>query len=107
MSTKCTHLDQIEIVEPRTPDGCEECLQIGSSWVELRLCQSCGHVGCCDSSPNRHATKHFEATDHPVMQSFEPDARWGWCYIDEVTLSPSEMEEAQDRARGRRDQAAD
>ena len=66
--------------------GCEECLRIGSSWVHLRLCVGCGHVGCCDSSPNRHATKHFHATGHPVISSWEPAERWVWCYVDEVAL---------------------
>ena len=66
--------------------GCEECLKLGSSWVHLRLCLTCGHVGCCDSSPNRHATKHFTHTTHPVMASFEPGERWAWCYVDQMEL---------------------
>ena len=86
MATTCTHLDQIRDVEPRTPDGCEECLKLGSSWVHLRLCRICGHVGCCDSSPHRHATAHFHATGHLIIQSFEPGEKWGWCYVDEVAL---------------------
>ena len=86
MATTCTHLDQIRDVEPRTPDGCEECLKLGSSWVHLRLCRICGHVGRCDSSPHRHATAHFHATGHLIIQSFEPREHWGWCYIDEVVL---------------------
>lgn len=68
----CTHLEQIRDVMPKTPDGCEECLKTGDSWVHLRLCETCGHVGCCDSSPNKHATKHFDQTKHPVIKSFEP-----------------------------------
>lgn len=80
----CTHLEHASEPQPRTPDGCEECLKSGSRWVHLRLCLECGHVGCCDSSPNRHATKHFHATKHPVIQSFQPGERWRWCYIDEV-----------------------
>ena len=68
-----------------TPNGCEECLALGDSWVHLRICVSCGHVGCCDSSPNRHATNHFRATEHPVMQSFEPGEAWRWCYIHDLT----------------------
>jgi uncharacterized UBP type Zn finger protein len=80
----CTHLESAGDPAPRTPDGCEECLKSGSSWVHLRLCLECGHVGCCDSSPNRHATKHYHATKHPVIQSFQPGERWRWCYIDEV-----------------------
>ena len=88
MSVPCTHLDQIRDVNPKTPNGCEECLQIGDTWVHLRLCLICGHVGCCDSSKNKHATKHFHATDHPLVQSFEPGEDWLWCYVDEVGLQP-------------------
>jgi CPA1 family monovalent cation:H+ antiporter len=69
--------------EPRTPDGCEECLRDGDTWVHLRLCLACGHVGCCDSSPNRHADAHFHETDHPVIRSFEVGEAWRWCYVDE------------------------
>ena len=83
MADTCTHLDQIRNVKPKTK-GCEECLKTGDSWVNLRLCLSCGHVGCCDSSKNKHATKHFHATKHPVMRSHEPGERWMWCYIDEL-----------------------
>ena len=88
MSVPCTHLDEIRDVSPTTPNGCEECLQIGDTWVHLRLCLICGHVGCCDSSKNKHATKHFHATDHPLVQSFEPGEDWLWCYVDEVALQP-------------------
>jgi uncharacterized UBP type Zn finger protein len=79
----CPHVGALEPVPPHTPQGCEECLKAGSRWVHLRLCLTCGHVGCCDSSPNRHATKHFHKSNHPVVASFEPDERWGWCYIDD------------------------
>jgi uncharacterized UBP type Zn finger protein len=65
--------------------GCKECLESGDGWVHLRLCLTCGHVGCCDSSPNRHATRHFHATRHPVIRSYEPGESWGWCYVDEET----------------------
>jgi hypothetical protein len=82
---ECTHLDQIRDVKPKTK-GCEECLKIGSTWVHLRLCLICGHVGCCDSSVHKHATKHFHQTQHPIMRSLEPGENWGWCYVDEVTL---------------------
>jgi uncharacterized UBP type Zn finger protein len=82
----CTHLDQIHKVKPQTPNGCEECLKMGDKWVHLRMCLGCGHVGCCDSSKNRHATKHFHATKHAIMQSFEPGEKWGWCYVDEMEL---------------------
>jgi uncharacterized UBP type Zn finger protein len=78
----CDHLDDIRDVEPATPGGCEECLASGSRWVELRLCLSCGHVGCCDSSPNRHATKHFRRTKHPIVRSLAPGQEWRWCYVD-------------------------
>ena len=84
---QCTHQDQIdEAVQPRTPGGCEECLASGSWWVHLRLCLTCGHVGCCDSSPNRHATRHYHATSHPIVQSVEPGEDWRWCYADEVEV---------------------
>ena len=83
----CTHLDAAHDIAPRTPEGCEECLQKGDRWVHLRLCLSCGHVGCCDSSPNKHATKHFHAKRHPVIRSFEPGERWGWCYVDRLMLA--------------------
>jgi len=86
MTANCTHLDQIRDVEPRTPEGCEECLKIGSSWVHLRLCLSCGHVGCCDASPNKHASKHFRAVQHPIVASFEPGEDWRWCYVDGIEV---------------------
>ena len=82
---RCTHTDQINDVSPNT-NGCEECLKTGGRWVHLRLCLTCGHVGCCDASPGKHATKHFRATNHPIMQSIEPGESWGWCYIDEAML---------------------
>jgi uncharacterized UBP type Zn finger protein len=82
----CPHVDAAKPVPPRTPEGCEECLKTGSRWVHLRLCLTCGHVGCCDSSPNRHATKHYQKTSHPVIASFEPDERWGWCYVDDESV---------------------
>ena len=89
MSVPCAHLDQIRDVKPRTPDGCEECLQLGDTWVHLRLCLTCGHVGCCDNSKNKHATKHFHATDHPIIRSFERGEDWIWCYADQVYLEPA------------------
>jgi uncharacterized UBP type Zn finger protein len=82
---QCTHMDRIRDVKPRT-HGCEECLKMGDSWVHLRLCMTCGHVGCCDSSKNKHATKHFHSTQHPIVKSIEPGENWGWCYLDEVEL---------------------
>ncbi|MEO6471376.1 MAG: cation:proton antiporter, partial [Aeromicrobium sp.] len=82
----CEHLRECDdIPTPLTPTGCEECLHDGMDWVHLRLCLACGHVGCCDSSPGNHATKHFHATQHPVMRSFEPGEAWRWCFIDELT----------------------
>ena len=83
MATGCTHLNQVNEVMP-SADGCEDCLRIGGTWVHLRLCMECGHVGCCDDSPNTHATKHFDKTSHPIIKSFEPGEDWGWCYVDEV-----------------------
>ena len=80
---ECTHLDSIKEVTP-SAEGCEECLQTGDWWVHLRLCLTCGHVGCCDSSPNKHASKHTKETGHPIVESFEPGEDWLWCYIDEV-----------------------
>ena len=80
---KCTHLNEIKDVTPRTPNGCEECLKLGMTWVHLRLCLECGHVGCCDSSIGKHATKHFHETQHAIIRSFEPGEDWRWCYIDE------------------------
>jgi uncharacterized UBP type Zn finger protein len=88
----CTHLNEVRDVDPRTPEGCEECLRAGSWWVHLRLCLSCGHVGCCDNSPNKHATKHFGQTQHPLIQSFEPGEDWGWCYVDQVFLEPAPLQ---------------
>jgi uncharacterized UBP type Zn finger protein len=81
----CTHITETEgkSVTPKTPEGCEECLKTGDEWVHLRLCLACGHVGCCDSSKNKHATKHFHETDHPVIQSFEPGENWKYCYLDD------------------------
>ncbi len=89
MTQACSHLDQIQEVAPQS-EGCEECLALGDPWVHLRICKTCGHVGCCDESKNRHATKHFHATHHPVIQSFEPGEDWMWCYEDEALIYPSD-----------------
>jgi uncharacterized UBP type Zn finger protein len=86
----CTHLDQIQDVTAKQ-HGCEECLEMGDGWVHLRVCLFCGHVGCCDNSKNKHATKHFHATNHPLIQSFEPGEDWIWCYVDEVALDPGRI----------------
>ena len=84
MSPSCTHLKQVRTDTPRTPDGCEECLKAKTRWVHLRLCLKCGHVGCCDSSPGKHATKHFHETRHPLIRSFERGENWAFCYVDEI-----------------------
>ena len=85
MSATCTHLDRIEITRlPEEIAGCEDCLKTGDKWVHLRMCQTCGHIGCCDSSPNRHATAHARAEDPPIVRSAEPGETWSWCYVDEV-----------------------
>ena len=84
--TTCTHLSQIRKVTPRTPNGCEECLKTGMRWVHLRLCLSCGHVGCCDNSIGKHATAHFRGSKHPIIKSFEPGEEWKWCYVDQLAL---------------------
>jgi uncharacterized UBP type Zn finger protein len=85
MTKTCNHLDQIQPVTP-SANGCEECLASGDTWIHLRLCLVCGPVGCCDSSKNKHATRHFHATNHPIMQSFQPDEHWRWCYIDNIMV---------------------
>lgn len=85
MAAVCTHRNQIRDVKP-SGRGCEECLQMGDRWVHLRMCLTCGHVGCCDDSKNKHATKHFRRTGHPIMSSIEPGESWSWCYVDQVTL---------------------
>lgn len=87
LDAPCSHLGLIADVEP-SADGCEECLRIGGWWVHLRLCLTCGHVGCCDNSPNRHATAHAGESGHPIVRSFEPGEDWVWCYVDEVYLEP-------------------
>jgi uncharacterized UBP type Zn finger protein len=90
MEVACEHLNQLDS-PGRTPikpsgKGCAECLKSGSTWVHLRLCMQCGHVGCCDSSPNKHATAHFHQSRHPVIKSFEPDEQWAYCYPHDATV---------------------
>ena len=87
MPTQCIHLDQIQVVQAHS-DGCEDCLKMGDKWLHLRLCLECGHVGCCDSSKNKHATKHFHTSNHPIIKSFEPGEEWGWCYEDQLFIDP-------------------
>jgi uncharacterized UBP type Zn finger protein len=85
MSTRCSHLNLVTTDQPNSR-GCQECLATGDTWVHLRLCRSCGHVGCCDDSRNTHATKHFHATGHPIMSSLEPGENWSWCYVDRLPM---------------------
>lgn len=89
----CTHLDQIKVERPERVDGCEECLKTGSPWVHLRVCRSCGKVGCCDSSPNRHASRHAGESGHAIASSLEPGERWSWCYVDEVAFEIAGFED--------------
>jgi uncharacterized UBP type Zn finger protein len=80
----CSHLDQINVPRPEQVAGCEDCLKIGGTWVHLRVCRTCGHVGCCDSSPNRHATRHVREIRHPIVTSVEPGEDWSYCYVDDA-----------------------
>jgi uncharacterized UBP type Zn finger protein len=82
----CEHLVGLRPIDPHTSEGCEDCLAIGGRWVHLRMCMECGHVGCCDSSPNRHATAHYNGTGHGVVQSFEPGEDWAFCYADDEMI---------------------
>ena len=84
---QCTHMSQINPGAHKSGKGCVECLKLGTQWVHLRECLVCGHVGCCDSSVGKHATKHFHATQHAIMKSVEPGEAWGWCYVDELMLT--------------------
>ena len=87
MPAECTHLDQVKVLEaPAEIAGCEECLKAGGRWVHLRMCQTCGKIGCCDSSPNQHASKHAREADHPILRSVEPGEDWSWCAIDELAF---------------------
>jgi uncharacterized UBP type Zn finger protein len=86
-SSQCSHLDQIQAVTPSAA-GCTDCLRIGDRWVHLRICLVCGYVGCCNDSKNKHATRHFHATSHPIIQSFEPGENWVWCYPDQTVMEP-------------------
>ena len=83
MPKECSHVEQIKITQTEK-NTCEECVKMGDTWVHLRLCLICGNVGCCDSSKNKHATKHFHKTQHPLMRSIEPGESWVWCYVDEI-----------------------
>ena len=91
--TICAHLDQVAITElPEAVDGCEDCLASGGAWLHLRLCLGCGHVGCCDSSPNQHASAHARSSGHPIISSLQPGENWSWCYIDEVAMIIQEIQ---------------
>jgi uncharacterized UBP type Zn finger protein len=85
MPGRCTHLDSVLTDRP-TSAGCEECLKLGDTWVHLRLCRTCGHVGCCDDSKNKHAARHFRTTGHPIMSSLESGEDWSWCYVDAIAM---------------------
>jgi len=91
---QCTHLGEIRDVTP-SARGCEECLRRGGTWVHLRLCRTCGHVGCCDDSPGRHATGHYHATGHPIIEGYDPPEGWGWCYVDELMFDLREQQTPQ------------
>jgi uncharacterized UBP type Zn finger protein len=83
----CTHLDQVKFLEPEGEVvGCPACMAVGDRWVHLRLCQTCGQIGCCDSSPNKHATAHHRSSGHPIVRSLEPGEDWSWCYEDELAF---------------------
>jgi uncharacterized UBP type Zn finger protein len=85
--TRCPHLDAVSILEaPAQVAGCEDCLRLGMRWVHLRMCQTCGRIGCCDNSPGRHATAHHDDSGHPIIRSLEPSEDWSWCYVDELTM---------------------
>jgi uncharacterized UBP type Zn finger protein len=90
MAVTCPHVDEIKDVQPSAA-GCQECLKTHDRWVQLRMCMICGHVGCCDSSKNKHATKHFQATAHPIIKSMNPVENWYWCYVDEQFLNLREQ----------------
>lgn len=84
---ECTHLDQVKVTElPESVDGCEECLAEGTGWLHLRICLDCGHVGCCDDSPQKHATKHNGSSGHAIIRSLEPGEDWSWCFVDEIAM---------------------
>jgi uncharacterized UBP type Zn finger protein len=92
MPPACAHLDQIQVLElPESVDGCEDCLREGSKWMHLRICLSCGHVGCCDDSPGRHAREHARGSAHRILRSLEPGEDWSWCFADEVAFVVPEV----------------
>jgi len=87
LSAACTHLDHVLVTElPEAVEGCAECIAAGTPWLHLRICLGCGHVGCCDDSPSRHATAHAQHTGHPIIRSIQPDEDWSWCYLDQLPM---------------------
>src|SRR5215208_1043776 len=90
--TGCTHLDHVQVTElPQSVEGCEDCLATGDKWLHLRICLECGHVGCCDDSPNRHATAHAQGSGHPIIRSIQPGEEWSWCFIDQLAVMTPEV----------------
>ncbi len=93
MASRCTHLDSIEVTElPESVEGCEECLKAGDPWLHLRICLTCGKVGCCDDSPNRHCSAHAEESAHPLIRSLEPGENWSYCFLDELGMILPEIQ---------------
>jgi hypothetical protein len=88
---ECTHIAEVDAGASPSAQGCEDCLREGGRWVHLRMCRMCGHVGCCDSSPNKHATAHNAATSHPLISSFEPGEAWWWCYADQIDFDVPDL----------------
>jgi Zn-finger in ubiquitin-hydrolases and other protein len=91
MTESCSHLDQVDAGATPSSEGCEDCLRTGGRWLHLRMCRVCGHVGCCDSSPSKHATAHHAGTGHPLMSSYEPGEDWWWCFDDELGFAVSDL----------------
>jgi hypothetical protein len=87
----CTHLDTVDADATPSSEGCEDCLRSGGRWLHLRMCRECGHVGCCDSSPNKHATAHFHGVGHPLVSSYEPGVDWWWCYTVEIAFAVGDL----------------
>jgi len=91
--TTCTHVEGIQVTQlPEAVDGCEDCLRSGDPWLHLRICLDCGHVGCCDDSPNRHARAHSHASGHPMIRSLEPGEDWSWCFLDQLAMRIPEVQ---------------
>jgi uncharacterized UBP type Zn finger protein len=91
--TTCAHLDHVQITQlPDSVEGCEDCLASGAAWLHLRICLECGHVGCCDDSPNRHATAHANSSEHPIIRSLQPGEDWCWCFLDDLAMRIPEVQ---------------